>query len=220
MKTTSGTKTILALVFTFLASESFAAGIGISLGSGSEEWDTGGDEVFNASFRRHDGDRDIRNFGFVMDTTIAKNRVFNYRFSLLTEENNASGGGYNVDMAGIAMTHDFGFGIVRNKVMRLWVGPQLKASFYDDISPSFSTSEEFDGDVWGYAIGPVIGLNFHLPRVVSFSVTAGYHIISEYYGSYEITQNGFYVGDADVDAESTGSFINASILFRFNDRYW
>jgi len=207
---------VLACAFT----DTFAAGIGITLGSGAESWESGTDETYNTfPDQRHSGDRKINNFGFVVDTTIAKDTLFNYRFSLVSEENNSESSGYNIDMKGFSMVHDFGFGIVRNRNLRLWVGPELKAAFYDQISPSNSSAGSFDGNVWGFGLGPAIGLNIHLPRVVSFSLTGAYYITSQYFGQYDIYFNNTYLDTVNVDDSSNGLFINACILFRFNDRY-
>ena len=52
---------ILALFLTFCFSNSFAIGLGLSSGSGSEEWDD------NDLPGIHDGDREVSNFGFVLE---------------------------------------------------------------------------------------------------------------------------------------------------------
>lgn len=209
----------IALVCTF--TNVYAVGMGVTLGSGSESWDSDTDELNNTyTFQRHSGDRKINNFGFVMDTTVARDMLFNYRFSLVNEENKADVSGYNIDMKGISMIHDFGFGVVRNRFVRFWIGPELKAAFYNDISPSFSTTQTFDGNVWGFGVGPAVGVNIHMPRVVSFSITGAYYVFSQYFGSYDVTNsNGTFFDTVDVDDSSTGLFINASILFRFHDTY-
>lgn len=206
-------KFILALFLTFCFSNSFAIGLGLSSGSGSEEWDD------NDLSQYHDGDREVSNFGFVLDTNTAKNRVFNYRFSLLAEENTADGGFDFLDMEGIAMTHDFGFSVFRNKVVRLWLGPQLKVGFYGDLSTD-SSNTELDGDVVGFNFGPAFGVNIHLPKVVTFSLTYSYYIIGFYGGEYDVSNSFFgYVDTYDVDTDSTGSVLTASILFRIRDDY-
>jgi len=218
--TLMGTKLFLAMVLAFAASNAFAVGFGFTLGSGTETWDSGSTEDDNPNFEHHDGDRKVDYLGFVLDTAIAKDKLFNYRFSLLSEENNADASGYNIDMKGISTVHDFGFGVVRNRVMRLWIGPELRLSYYNDISPSFATSRQFDGEVVGLSVGPAIGLNIHLPRVVSFSVAGVYYIASQYAGQYDVTDsNGVSYGTVDVEDSSNGLYITASILFRFNDNY-
>jgi hypothetical protein len=195
-------KTILhsvaTLFLTTLAYQSHAVGLGFSIGTGSEKWEQD---------RVHVGDRDIRNMGFIVDTAVARDKLFNYRFTFLKEENNATDAG-RLDMDGYAMTHDFGFGVIRSKQIRLWLGPQLKGSFYDDLYIN-STNTRISDDVIGFGFGPVLGLNVHVPQVVSFSFTAAYHMFSAYSGDYAS-------GDS-LDADSTGLYFNAALIFRINE---
>ena len=168
----------------------------------SEEWEN---DILN------NGDRDVSNVGFVVDTAVARNKVFNYRFTFLKEENNADGG--RLDMQGYAMTHDFGFGVVRTKNVRLWLGPQLKGSYYDDIT--LNSGGTTTGDVVGFGVGPVIGLNVNLPQVVSFSFTAAYHIIGFYTGDSYYDSSGNYYDT--VDSDSTGLYLTLGLIFRINE---
>ena len=190
-------KFALTLVLSFITSQSYAVGLGFSFGAGSEEWEEDRVQL---------GDRDIRNMGFVVDTTVARDKIFNYRFSFLKEENNSSNSG--LDMDGYAMTHDFGFGVVRTKHIRLWLGPQLKGSLYNDVYVGSTNARTVD-DVIGFGFGPVIGLNVHVPQVVSFSFTAAYHFMSAYSGDY--------VNGDTFDADSTGLYFNAALIFRINE---
>jgi hypothetical protein len=147
-----------------------------------------------------------------VDTAVARNKTFNYRFTLMQEENNADSGLVELDMEGLAMTHDFGFAVLRNKTVRLWLGPQLKAAFYEDLTVN---GTDIGGDAVGFGIGPVVGVNVHLPQVVSFSFTAAYHLISGYAGNYDDT-----FSDEDLDADSNGLYMNASLIFRIDDEYF
>jgi hypothetical protein len=193
----------MSLIF-FCTSHAQAVGLGFSVGTGSEEWEN---DVYN------NGNREVSNVGFVVDTAVARNKVFNYRFTFLKEENNADGG--NLDMQGYAMTHDFGFGVVRTKNVRLWLGPELKASYYEDLTQN--NGRTTTGDVVGFGAGPVIGLNVNLPQVVSFTFTAAYHIIGFYAGgdSYYDSNTGTYVDT--VDADSNGLYLNIGVIFRINE---
>ncbi|WP_455212410.1 hypothetical protein [Kaarinaea lacus] len=189
---------VLAFLLPLITTHSHAVGLGFSFGTGSEEWEKDRVQLV--------GDRDVRNMGFVVDTAVARDMIFNYRFTFLKEENNAANAG--LDMDGYAMTHDFGFGVLRTKHVRLWLGPQLKGSLYNDVYAG-STNSRLVGDVIGYGFGPVVGLNVHLPQVLSFSFTAAYHFISAYSESY--TNGGSF------DADSTGLYFNAAMIFRINE---
>ena len=181
--------------------QAHAVGLGFSFGTGNEEWEK--DRV-NA------GDRNVSNMGFVLDTAVRRNRVFNYRFSFLKEKNDADGNGIN--MEGYTTVHDFGFGVLRERNVRLWLGPQLRASYYEDI---YLNSRSVPGDVVGFTVGPVIGVNVNMPQVVSFSFTAAYHILGGYAGDYNDTNSNIYYTDVDVD--SNGLYLTAALIFRINE---
>ncbi|GMR18832.1 MAG: hypothetical protein BMS9Abin33_1277 [Gammaproteobacteria bacterium] len=200
---------LLTPVLFFWVAESYALGLGITTGSGSEEWDH---NYIGVSSFNHDGDREIRNFGFVLDTAVARNALFNYRFSFVAEKNSADRAG--LDMKGVAMTHDFGFALFRNKAVRVWLGPRVKVSYFNDITQTLSSSST-DGNVVGIGFGPVFGINIHLPEVASFSITAG-TLRGGYVGEYE-TSPVYTFNDLDVD--SRGGFVNFSVLFRIRDNY-
>ena len=65
------------------------------------------------------------------------------------------------------------------------------------------------GDVVGLAVGPVIGVNIHLPKVATFSVAAG-HLRGRYIGDY----NGTGGSSIDLDFDVDSTFVNFSVLFR------
>ncbi len=189
---------------------SYAIGLGMSLGTGTEDWNND---------RKHPDDREISNYGFILDTAVAKDRLFNYRLAFQFEKNQAKDRG--LDMKGIATTHDFGFGVLRNKAVRMWIGPQLRVAYYRDLSPNGPSGVEYDGSALGVGVGPVIGLNLHFPKVVTLSASASYIMLGRYAGDYGIddVNTGGRVGNNDVDADFNGLFANISIIFRINDHY-
>jgi len=195
----------ILILLTFLwSSDVFSMGVGFTSGSADEKWtDT---NSFNLPESNYDSD----SFGFVLDTNVAKNKLFNYRFTIKDEENSSEVG--SIKYEGIAMTHDFGFGIIRAPHFRLWVGPRINIAIYDEVSIG---NVRTSADIFGFAIGPVLGVNFHLPKVASFSITAG-QVRGEYFGDIN---NSFNNNVFDVDVDYKSNFINFSVLFRFNDDY-
>lgn len=187
--------------------QAHAVGLGFSVGTGSETWSN--DSGYN-------GDRDISNVGFLFDTAVSRKKIFNYRLMLMKEKNTANGGG--VDLEGYATIHDFGFAVLNTKQVRLWLGPELKAGYYSNVSLSNSIYT-VNGDAAGFGFGPAIGVNVNLPRVVSFSVTAAYYILGNYNGSFDNyvanSSNSVYSGSFDVDSE--GLYLTASIIFRIHE---
>ncbi len=210
-------KLTFALLLIFYTSSSFAFGIGVTAGRGSETWED--NSVVNYA---NEGNREISNFGVVMDTTVARNRLFNYRFSLVKEDNDADPSAFDrINASGITMVHDFGFAAFRNRYVRLWLGPELRAAFYGDITPSKSIpGTDTSGGAVGFGLGAVVGVNVHMPKLVTFSFTAGYHLLSAYVGEYDLTSSTFFESTQDVDVDSNGTYFNASIIFRLgNDNY-
>ncbi len=199
---------IVALTCLMWVSDAFSIGMGVSVMKGSETWT-------NDTFRTHNGDRDISSFGILLDTNIAKDSLFNYRLTIASEDNKAADGA-GLNLTGTSFTNDFGFAVYRNSVIKLWLGPQLKAGFYQT---EFKDNLGFDADggAFGWGLGPVFGINVHLPKVVSFSASIAYHVAGFYVGSYDqYDNNGSYQGYRDIDLDYTGGpNLNLSVLFRF-----
>lgn len=197
-------KILLPVLAMLWAGESSALGMGFTSGSADEEW------TDNESFVSTKTDYEVSNFGFVLDTNVAKNRLFNYRFSLTQEENKSATGGIKYE--GIGMTHDFGFRLFSNQHVRVWLGPRLNTAFYDTISVG---GVGIDGDVLGISFGPVLGVNVHVKDILSFSLTTGI-LQGGYVGDY--TNSGTF-GSGDIDNDIDSSFMNLSVIFRIRDQY-
>ena len=68
--------------------------------------------------------------GLVVDTCLAQDKLFNYRLHLgydyiAMDLKSRSAGIYEAKFNRINIFNNFGFGIVRNKLLRFWIGPQL-----------------------------------------------------------------------------------------------
>lgn len=188
-------------------SSSFAIGLGFTSVSGSETWDN------NNTSGSTDHDVDAK--GFMFDTNVAKNRLFNYRFTYQNEENKQSNGDFK--FKGYTIANDFGFGAFRNQWVRLWIGPRFTTTAYDKVTIGGVTRGT---DVVGIAYGPVIGINVNFPQVVSLSVTTGRMIGGGYVGNIDnFSGTGSSIFGDDVDVDVTGSFINISVVFRIADNF-
>jgi hypothetical protein len=190
-----------AIIGIVSTTQAHAVGLGFSVGTGSETWSN--DVGYN-------GDRDVSNVGFLLDTAVSRHKTFNYRFTFMKEKNTAQGSG--VDLEGYATIHDFGFAVLNTREVRLWIGPELKVGYYKHLS--FSNSSVDSGSATGVGVGPVIGINVNLPRVASFSVTAAYYLIGAYNGDFDYASS-YATGSFDVD--SSGLYLTASVLFRTNE---
>ena len=137
-------------------------------------------------------------FFLVLDTAIAKDKLFNYRLEIGKGEFEYSGGAKYDDFF---IVNDFGFSFVRTSMVRVWAGPQLHISFQ---SPQSNTEV---GDGVGVALGLAIGANIHVAKSLSIFVKLSRGLS----GNYIYETDSFY--DEEVDHDYTN--INAGILFRF-----
>lgn len=194
----------------------FAAGggIGFTAGAGLEHWSDENNLFVTNKTYSLDGSRKLGNYGFVVDNNISKNRLFNYRFSLNRETNKPrSGNGLEFD--GISMTHDFGFGFYRSRGLRIWAGPRIYFGFSEHVDQTEAPANtSTDGIIGSYGYGPVLGLNINSIDVVSISITYAY-LFKNYYGDFWVDDNTSSSRDReDIDVESSGSYLNISLLFQ------
>ena len=112
----------MVLAVCLITTEASALGIGFyyEYGGGSTDWTMDYDEGYhNGSYHDDwsedfDGDKTRSALGFILDTTVARDMLFNYRFQIGYETWKDEVDGFDTfDMEGITMTHDFGFGVLR-----------------------------------------------------------------------------------------------------------
>ncbi len=123
-------------------------------------------------------DEDSIGFGFAFDTAVAKDKLFNYRLNVgyqwIRHDYPSEFGilqDHEIEMNGLTIDNTFGFGIVRNRVMRLWLGPALRLGFL------FYDVADVDFFEFRLGIGPQLGVNFHLGDRVSLGITGGYQYV-------------------------------------------
>ena len=148
--------------------------------SGTVEWDA------SNTIDEYETDIDQKEIGIVMDTAVASDNIFNYRLQLAAVETTYD----NLEMEGKIMTHTFGFAVVRNQTMRLWIGPQL--SLRDLDAKDNNLSLELNGG----ALQAVAGINLHVTSSLSLTGKLGY-IISDGYRTDSTTLLDNYDMDED-----------------------
>lgn len=109
----------------------------------------------------------------VMDTAVAKDRLFNYRLTIECtnftrwEERLFSSRSYQVNR--LLWANTFGFGIIRTHLMRIWAGPQVALSY---------EFKNRDRAILGSAIyttvGPVVGANLNTWENVTLGFELGF----------------------------------------------
>lgn len=202
------------LVCLFAASSARAVGLGFygEVGGGNSEWeldfDSGGEEDFDA-------DTSHAGFGFVLDTAVSTDRVFNYRLNVGYDRfaNELEDGGDDVDFDGLVIDNTFGFGIVRTPEVRLWIGPQIRFAAY---SGSPDGAEDLDITLGAFGLGPVLGLNLNVGPVATLAFELGIRWIG-YAGEGEWDDGSN--DDFDVSISEGMLFLNAAMLFRTGERF-
>ena len=211
-----------SLICTLLISaQLYALGLGV-YGTGSKSnttWTYHKDEI-------PDYDVDSKDSkiggGFVLDTCLANDRLFNYRLNIgfnkvnIDNDKNTFTSVYGVkDVKGndYHLYNSFGFGIFRSDYLRFWAGLQIGLGYFKGEYDVSSTTGDGDNTFWTifFSGGLVAGLNIHAGDIVTFAFDGGYRIKK-------------HLGTADTGTSSLGVtgnvkelFANVSFILRIND---
>ncbi len=185
-----------------LSAHTYAVGVGLYVSQGS------GDADFDGTYSNFSADTEQSAIGFTFDTNLSKNRLFNYRLGVekgtLKFKNF---GQFEVDE--VAITNDFGFSMVREDNLRIWIGPELRISFQDKQE---SSGWEYSGV--GVGLGPVVGLNWHLGQNGP-SLIAKAGVLGSSYAMDVTDPSGWLVDTYTITQNSV--FMNFGITFRINE---
>ena len=205
---------LVMVSFLLIASSLNATGLGISMtyGVGSTDYDL------------YEADANRIGLNFVFDSNVAMRGVFNYRLNVGAEffsheyyeydyyheyEDYSS----HVEGIRIVTDHTFGFGIVKSKIVRLWMGPNFRFGFI------------VGEDEGGFCVGggiTALGLNFNFGRVVTLGLEAGYQFYADLYFD-DVVQNEYEFDYDSYEGSSTGLnnmfVVKLSILLRIRDNY-
>lgn len=152
-------------------------------------------------------DRDNWSFGFLLDTAVAKDTLFNYRLNAgyqRTIEKLPNRGGAQQNLNGLMLRNIFGFGVVRTENMRFFLGPVLRLGFqFPDDQGYLSGADVYDIDAGG---GLALGLNYHLGDSLTLTISPVY----EYLASVRFPSNleASLIGGGHVLS------INMGVMFR------
>ncbi len=162
---------VAALVVSLLGQAGIASaiGYGLSLKYGQSEG-----TLSEVDDEFADIDLMVRGFevGFILDTNLARNRLFNYRVVGGFEYGAADWSGVeSFSLYGGSITNTFGFGVWRSRLFRLYIGPDLRLSATTG-SPGIAV--DTDTAQVDIAVGASIGLNIHLGSI-SLSTSVAYY---------------------------------------------
>jgi len=159
----------------------------------------------------------IVQLGLLFDTSVAKDRLFNYRLQLGLDLSTASyfdtslAQTVTMDIWQINFINSFGFAIVREEALRVWFGPQLGIGL--GFEPSFSNSSYygtmsnfFEFDLFA---GVVLGINVNLGDSLSLCADAGLRLHEDAMVSPSAYFGGFLIKP----------FVDVGLVLRFNDKY-
>ncbi len=206
-------KTVLLLAFAlgFGWSGALASGMGFygQVGFGSSDWEMDGD---NGSDVDRDARESVFGLGYLFDTNVARDALINYRVKLGYEYADINFD----DISSSEATHMLhidnilGFSPYRTKTLRFWVGPEVRVLYrWGDGS---NLTKDLDGI--GIGIGPVMGLNMHMGKNQSFSVSTGIRR-SVFGGSWHSSG-----GNNNFTTTDTTVYVNFAFLFRsLDDQY-
>ncbi|MFH0976744.1 MAG: hypothetical protein V1874_13250 [Spirochaetota bacterium] len=161
--------------------------------------------------------------GFIFDTGIANDRLFNYRLQIGVNKvkmyNNHSDIP-NVDGYEYSIYNNFCFGFIRTPMFRIWAGPQFGFGFFDgtyDVKTE-STYPDEDSNYLSTtfaSIGLIAGINIHFDYKLSLGIDGGFRY-KYHSGDAGIDRNTYW---EEIKGREYETFIELSVLFRLNDQY-
>lgn len=207
---------LLILILLLSSTQAMAIGLGIygNLGKGSNT------RVDPALYSFEDT-HVWTGFGFILDTAVAKNKLFNYRLNLGLEKwdwnNDHFNNVFDGEVLRFSLYNTFGFGVVKTKPVRFWLGPQLGLNIFtqnyggsSSIGDLFQLTENNGGI--GATIGLASGLNFNLGRTFTLGVDGGARMWDYYLLNLDPTHTKQHERSYEL-------YANLVILFRINDVY-
>lgn len=193
---------ITAVLF-FICSSAWAIGLGgfVNFGTGKTSWESDDDFEYT-----DDSSDSFYGIGFVLDTAVATNTIFNYRLNFGIEKWKRSFDETNDNqkLTRYTIANTFGFGVLRDDKMRIWLGPQI---FFGYGIGSWGRDDWVEGF---FGIGAAIGLNYHVDNTISLLLDVGLRR-SGVWGTATATNNDSW----DFAGGTTSLNINVGVIGRF-----
>jgi hypothetical protein len=206
---------LVVLCFSALP-DAHAVGLGLygSAGGGPADWSPDR----NADFRKTG---EHLSYGFALDTAPASSGLFNYNLNIgydqFSNKNTRHSNAWeNTELDGFLMSHNFGFGGLITPLIRAWFGPELRLEWLEGSPDNFSN---YKIRLFGFGIGPVLGLNFTLSERLTAVVKMGYQNM-QYHGygrgrySHATNSASFGSNDYDYDVREKLFYVTFEFLAR------
>jgi len=161
-------------------------------------------------------ERDVRykpsiGIGFLFDTNIEKDNVFNYRFNFEYVNQQISDDSQETkrpEQWRYNLSHTIGLALYRSHNVRVWVGNKINYSIYNVID---GYGEQINVIIFAYII-PVIGLNYHYNDSLSLGVDMDYQVAT--------SDPSFFGSERSAYHSNTRLLtMRFSIIYKFNDSF-
>lgn len=204
-KLSAGQILVILLTLVVFAPHASAMGVGVSLTGGLSESDW---EEENWGRRFFSSDDTMGAIGYIFDTNILKDRLYNYRLGIGWEKNVHEMDAINdtLETSGLYMTHNFCFGIIRKKNLRVWTGPEIRLAKLDG---EFRKNSNVKVDVFSTGFGMAVGVNFKVNEKFVLALKGGI-LDREMHGDGRTETT----SSIDYEGDGTLSYITMSFIFR------
>jgi hypothetical protein len=209
---------LILLVLMVVSTQAMAVGIGIfgELGKVSNA------RVADDSLVSSEESHMLGGLGFVVDTAVAKDTLFNYRLNIGLEKWNWGVDSFqniaSSELFRLGLYNTFGFGVIRIRPIRFWLGPQVGLTVLTEPATGTGTILDIfqltqNNGALGYTIGAAAGVNINIGEKITIGVDGGARRWDYWYiESNPINQNRH---------ERTHEYYgNISVMFRINDVYF
>lgn len=167
----------LAVPILFLALPAWSGGIGGNFTYGVSDGEVEDTDDFFPDIQTSAKHYEV---GVSYDTNLAADRLINYRinanFQFVEQKLNLGSNKVHIDGTGFAVNQLLGFGLVRRPAFRLFMGPTIHLGFagFDDDDKVAGVKVNFEELLFTAGIGPELGINYHVGRNLTVSVSGHY----------------------------------------------
>jgi hypothetical protein len=211
---------LFLLVLMLVSTQAMAVGIGLYGGVGKAS--NARVRVRDTALASPEESHRLAGLGFVLDTAVAKNQLFNYRLNVGFEKWNWGVDTFeNIARAEplrIGIYNTFGFGIIKTRPIRFWLGPQAGLTLFTEPNKGTGTFLDIfqlsdNNGAFGYTIGLATGVNINIGEKLTIGIDGGARRWDYYYINSNPIQ-------AQQQHQRTHEYYgNVSVMFRINDVY-
>ncbi len=164
--------------------------------------------------------------GLMYDNNLGKDKLLNYRLgvewmdrTVNTVSNGSSStscSGSNCDMFRLQVVQTFGFGVLRTKMVRLWIGPRFNFGYnYQNNENALLTQTNINFE---FGIAPAAGINLNFGRYFAISADLDYRFAGVG-GGYTYDLNGGTSVTNTYSGTNNGATLRAYAIFKFGEDF-